>query len=124
MNALSICLTGTIFERRAAREFFSQPAAWDYSFEAGQVPPYVLTQEEFKIKRDLLTKVHSCDNRLAEEREGVRKAKAKWCPDIYEQIYEPPAAPSQGDPQVEVYYHSLGLANIREARVSFTGILR
>ena len=123
-NAVAICLQGTIFERRPKHAATAKYELWAYSFDQEKAPPYVLTQEEYKVKNDIITKHHTTENRLQEKRSENRRARAKWSPDVYEQIYIPPVLPAMNNPQVEIYYRTLGLHLARDARISFTGMVR
>lgn len=116
MTSFCICLQGTVFERRAKKAHMKdRDETWYYSMEGPEEPPYILVAEEFKIRNDLLTKMHTRDGHLSTSRDASKKGRAKWCPDFYEQVYYGPAIEaSTGDPAVEVYYRALGLANTRE----------
>ena len=114
MNMLSISLQGTLFSSKPKKK---APSTYDllmYSMDmVDREPPYVLVAEEFKIKHDLISKLHSVDNRLQATRSESRKGRARWCPDVYEQNYGGPK-PIALDPQIEVYSRALGLSRTRE----------
>ena len=113
-NMLSISLQGTIFASKHKQKASTTYDLLMYSMDmADREPPYVLVAEEFKIKHDLISKLHSVDNRLQATRVESRKGRARWCPDVYEQAYDGPA-PVALDPQIEVYSRALGLSRTRE----------
>jgi hypothetical protein len=110
---MSICLQGTCFERRPReRHVPDRPENWYYSIDGGEAPPYLMVAEEFKIKYDLITKLHSRDQHKLCGREASNRGRAKWNPEKHEQMYhmtnEPHTAP---DPKVEVYYNALGFGH-------------
>src|SRR5437588_10635112 len=93
-DAVSILFQGTIFESRHKREILKSDQLWEYCVDGlVRTPPYVLTHDEFKIKNDLITKLRSTDNRLQAVRDGVKKARARWLPDFYEQADVTPPTP-------------------------------
>ncbi|HEY9791219.1 MAG TPA: hypothetical protein V6D22_12520 [Candidatus Obscuribacterales bacterium] len=119
-NVLSICLEGTIFRSKPKQQTQRTDNLWSYSMEGkNEYHPYVLTQEEYKIKFDLITKLHSVDNRLQESREEHKRGCAKWVPEKHQQVYETPAPPPP-NPQIELYYKALGLNIAREPRITWT----
>jgi hypothetical protein len=123
-QSLSICLQGTLFRRHStkASQHRETEVLWSYSMDGQSTcPPYVLTTEEYKIKNDLITKIHCADNRLQESRTEDRRGRAKWLPDFYEQTYDPPAGPGP-NPQVELYYRTLGLSIAREPRTTWQNL--
>jgi hypothetical protein len=122
-NALSICLEGTMFRSRPKQQcHHDTDNLWEYSMDGRpEYHPYVLTQEEYKIKFDLISKLHSVDNRLQETREEYKRGRAKWIPDMHQQHYDPPAPPPP-NPQVELYYRTLGLNMAREPRTTWTNL--
>lgn len=125
-DSFSICLQGTIFERRPRRAVLNKSAesAWSYDVSAGsKAPPYVLTNEEWKIKDDILTKWHSVANGLQELRQEDRRGRAKWFIELYQQFYSPKRAVPP-DPKIEVYYKTLGLNLARDPHVTLTGLTR
>jgi hypothetical protein len=119
MTSLCICLQGTLFERRAKKGHKKErPETWYYSVEEAETkePPYLMVAEEFKVKNDLITKLHTRDKNLMGT--DVSKAgRARWCPDLYEQCYTP-SVKSGADPSVEVYYRALGLFHARDPRTT------
>jgi hypothetical protein len=121
-DALGICLQGTIFSYRAKNTGKGRSCElWQYSMENADAPPYVITQEEYIVRHDLITKLHSVDNRLQEHRLEARRCRAKWLPDHHQQTYELPNPPAP-NPQVELYYRTLGLNIARDPRTTWTAI--
>lgn len=118
-DKLSICLEGTILFSRPKEHARRPGGLWSYSLQGpAAYHPYVLTQDEYKIKFDLISKLHSVDNRLQATREQYRRGRAKWMPDLHQQTYDPPLAPPP-NPQVELYYKLLGLACTREPHATW-----
>jgi hypothetical protein len=74
----------------------------DYAYVPGS---YVLHDPHF-IRLDLLTRFHSKGNRSTE---CLRRARARWLPDKYEQHYL--STQIVPDPRIEIYYNRLRLAN-------------
>lgn len=121
---LAISLQGTPLSPRAKKHHYKEnlPETWSYSMDTvTAIAPYVMTTEEYKIKNDLITKLHSVDNRLQEGRVEAKKGRARWCPDVYEQTYHGEALPAL-NPQIEIYGRSLGLAKVKEARLTHTSL--
>jgi hypothetical protein len=123
-DTVAICLEGTAFRRRN-KKTPNQPISeqvCSYSPESqSPSPPYVLTQEEYKIKNDLISKLHSTDNRLQETRQRDRRGRAKWIPLHNEQVYNPPT-PTASSPQLEVYYKILGTHIVQDPRTTWTSL--
>lgn len=114
LTSMSICLQGTCFERRPReRQVPDRSETWYYSIEEAEVPPYLMVAEEFKIKYDLITKLHSRDSQMLSGRDASRRGRAKWNPEKHEQMYHVTHEPntSAPDPKVEVYYNALGLGH-------------
>lgn len=117
MTSFCICLQGTVFERRPKHAFKDRHDLWYYSMEGREnAPPYLLVADEFKVRNDLITKLHGRDGQLLATRDSSKRGRAKWLPDMYEQYYSCTNEPTAGDPRVEVYYSSLGLGLTREPR--------
>lgn len=108
VTSLSLCLQGTPLEFRAKPRACHAEQGAEYSTERSLAPGYLLTTEEYRIKRDLLTRLHTCDNRLRDIRGKANEARARLFPDYHEQTY---CVPLQGmrNPQIELYYRKLGL---------------
>lgn len=116
LTSFCICLQGTVFERgprkRAVKE---RQETWYYSVDQDEeCKPYLMVAEEFKVKYDLITKLHTRDGQLLSGRDASKRGRAKWCPEKYEQVYHQTHEPSCTDPRVEVYYQALGLSSTRE----------
>jgi hypothetical protein len=75
------------------------------------------------IRNDLISRLHSVDNGLADAREGSKRGRAKWFRESNEQIYDPDIRVPIPDPQIEVYYRNLGLSLTREVRNTISGLL-
>jgi hypothetical protein len=116
MTSFCICLQGTVFQRKPRKGCIKgRDDTWYYSAEGHEeCPPYLLVAEEFKVKNDLITKMHTRDGNLVSSRESAKRGRAKWLPDLYEQVYAGPVSEYGFDPRVEVYYRTLGLAQTRE----------
>lgn len=118
MTSFCICLQGTVFERKPKKcSLKDNKDTWYYSMEGREEsPPYLLVAEEFKVRNDLITKLHTRDTITS--RESSRRGRAKWLPDLYEQVYYGGNEPTTGpDPSIEVYYRMLGLNQTREHRL-------
>lgn len=112
-TSFCICLQGTVFEMRKRKGVIKENEKWYYSLEKGdEAKPYILVAEEFKVRNDLITKLHTRDGKLLSARESSAKGRAKWNPNQYTQDYLGPSGPGS-DPTIEVYYRSLGLAQAR-----------
>lgn len=111
LTSMSICLQGTCFERRPReRQQRDRVETWYYSLDEANAPPYLMVAEEFKIKYDLITKLHTRDGHLLSGRDASKRGRAKWNPEKHEQVYQMTNEPSPNtDPKVEVYYNALGL---------------
>jgi hypothetical protein len=117
LTSMSICLQGTLFERRLRRAVVrDKQETWYYSVDEQAGKPYLMVAEEFKIKYDLITKLHNVDGQLLNGRDSSKRARAKWCPEKHEQVYDMRNEPHSSDPRVAVYYNALGLGLSREAR--------
>lgn len=123
-NTISICFEGTIFRRAAKKGLLDKNDEMLWALEGvSHTAPYVLTQDQYLIKNDLISKLHSTDNGLQEAREESKRGRAKWFRDLHQQVYQPQFLPSLPDPQVEVYYRNLRLSFTRDPRVTFTGLM-
>ena len=114
LTSVSICLQGTVFERRPRKpQVRDRQETWYYSIEEAEAPPYLMVAEEFKVKYDLISKMHTRDGGV----ESSRRGRAKWNPEKHEQVYHCSHEPHGTDPKVEVYYNALGLgySHIRQA---------
>jgi hypothetical protein len=117
LTSFCICLQGTVFQRgprkRAVKE---RQEHWYYSVDQEEQDnkPYLMVAEEFKIKYDLITKMHTRDGHLLSGRDASNRGRAKWNPEKHEQVYQMVNEPGGADPRVEVYYQALGLGQTRE----------
>lgn len=117
MTSLCISLQGTLFERKPKKGSLKEHAEnWHYSMNEREAPPYLLVTEEFKVRNDLITKLHARDGQISTTRESSKRGRAHWCPNHYQQHYFGETT-SGADPRVAIYYHALGLVNAREARL-------
>jgi hypothetical protein len=116
ITSMSICLQGTVFQRRPRKGAVApKQETWYYSLEqAENAPPYLMVAEEFKVKYDFMTKVHGIDGHLLSGRDASKRGRAKWCPEKHEQVYDCRHEPHSSDPRVAVYYNALGLGVSRE----------
>lgn len=119
LTSMSICLQGTLFERRPRKGGLApKPETWYYSIdEHDNAPPYLMVAEEFKVRYDFMTKLHTRDGQLLSGRDASKKGRAKWCPEKYEQVYNCSNEPSCNDPRIAVYYNALGLGVVREPSI-------
>ena len=123
-DAFSIYLEGTMFRRRHKHAWRQKYAStlWGHPLEMDSAtPPYVLIQEEYKIKNDVITKFHYADNWLQEARIEDKRGRAKWLPSLYQQVYDPPLGPAP-NMQVELYYRVLGLNMARDMESTWQGL--
>jgi hypothetical protein len=118
LTSVSICLQGTLFERRPHKPVIREKQeTWYYSLDENGAKPYLMVAEEFKVKYDLITKLHSRDGQLLNGRDSSKRGRAKWCPEQHEQVYEMTNEPGSHDPRVAVYYNALGLGYSREVNM-------
>lgn len=119
ITSMSICLQGTLFERRPRKgPLPDRPESWYYSVEEHEdEKPYLMVAEQYKVRYDFMTRLHTRDAHLLKGRDSSKAGRAKWFSDNYEQCYHMAKAPNCNDPRIAVYYNALGLGIVREVQL-------
>src|SRR3990167_1740072 len=93
LNAMSLCLQGTVFQKKAKKLIVNKhPDSHSASISKNESEshPYVITDEEFKLKHDFITKAHYVDNRLQKASDQARRGQQKWFVSSQQQDYKSP----------------------------------
>jgi hypothetical protein len=114
-TSLSICLQGTVFERRPkvkAKSEHDECQSHSHETDEEEYPPYLIMMDASAVKKDLISRMHGAGSRSVVRRTEGKEGRQKWCRNSNEQPYV--EARAKVDPKVEVYWKALGLGSAQE----------